>query len=215
MMENEDIVVGSLDIVKWYPSMELKRLIEVIMELMMEADLDVEEIDFDQLGIYIATSLTNEEIRNVDLEKVVPKRREGKRAGITNKDIWLTEGDKCQWILPERKPCKLEKQKMFTVGICIGVKLVMENHIYRFGGELRRQTSGGPIGVELTGALADLFMLYWDRKFLNKLKDLDIKIKGYKRFKDDTNIMLRPVQKDKYEENKMVTKTEQEMKNEK
>ena len=69
--------------------------------------------------------------------------------------------------MPERKPNRHEKHKMFAVGICIGVKLVMGNHIYRFGGELRRQNDGGPIGVELTGALADLFMLYWDRKFLN------------------------------------------------
>ena len=58
--------------------MELKRLIEVVMELMMEADLDVEEIDFDQLGIYIATSRTKEEINNADLEKVVPKRKKEK-----------------------------------------------------------------------------------------------------------------------------------------
>ena len=45
--ENEEIVVGSLDIVKWYPSMRLKRLIEIVMELMMEADMDVSEIDIE------------------------------------------------------------------------------------------------------------------------------------------------------------------------
>ena len=55
----------------------------------------------------------------------------------------------------------------------------------------------------------------WDRKFLNKLKDLDIQVKGYKRFKDDTNIMLRPVdRKLKYEENEMVMKTTEEMEKE-
>ena len=56
-MENEDIVVGSLDVVKWYPSMELKRLIEIIMELMMEADLDVGEIDFDQMASTLPLAL--------------------------------------------------------------------------------------------------------------------------------------------------------------
>ena len=173
--------------------MKLKRLIEVIMELMLEANLDVEEVDIDQLSIYIATNLNKKEIENEGLEKVVHTRKEGKRAGITNKDIWLTEGEKCQWEVPERKPTKPEKQKMFAVGICIGIRLVMENHIYRFGGELRRQKEGGPIGVELTGALADLFMLYWDRKFLNRLQEIGIEVKGYTRFKDDTNIMLNPV----------------------
>ena len=68
----------------------------------------------------------------------------------------------------------------------------MQNHIYKFGEELRGQREGGHIGVELTGALSDLLMLYWDRKFLNKLKEINIQVKGYKRFKDDTDIMLRP-----------------------
>lgn len=43
--ENEDIVIGSLDIIKWYPSMKIKRLLEIIMELIMETNLDLREID--------------------------------------------------------------------------------------------------------------------------------------------------------------------------
>ena len=91
----------------------------------------------------------------------------------------------------------------------------MENHIYKFGGELRRQQDGGPIGLELTGALADLFMLYWDRKFLNKLEELFINVKGYKRFKDDTDIMLEPVdRKMKFEEGHLALKTKEEIEKE-
>ena len=131
LKEGEDIIVGSLDIIKWYPSMKLKRLIEIVMELMMEADLDVEEINIDQLSIYIATNLSKEEIKEEKLEKVTHKRKSGKRAGITNREIWLTKGDKCQWDMPDRKPNKQEKQKMFAVGICIGIKLVMQNHIWQ------------------------------------------------------------------------------------
>ena len=47
MKENEEIIIRSLDVVKWYPSMKVKRLIEIILELMMEADLNIEEIDFE------------------------------------------------------------------------------------------------------------------------------------------------------------------------
>ena len=49
--DGEDIIIGSLDIVKWFPSIKVKRLIEIPMELIMEADLNVQEI-----SIYIATS---------------------------------------------------------------------------------------------------------------------------------------------------------------
>ena len=116
----------------------------------MEADLNLEEIEFEHLNIFLAVSLTKEEIKNKNLDQFIYRRKEGKRAGITNKNVWLTEGDKCQWDPPIRQPTKIEKQRMFAEGICVGVKTIMENHIYRFGEELRKQKNGGPIGVELT-----------------------------------------------------------------
>ena len=41
MKENENIIIGSLDIVKWYPSMKLKRIIEIVKTLMMETHLNL------------------------------------------------------------------------------------------------------------------------------------------------------------------------------
>jgi hypothetical protein len=58
-------------------------------------------------------------------------------------------------------------------------------------------------------------MLYWDRKFLTKLREINVVVKGYKRFKDDTNIMLIPVdRKLKYEKGNMVLKNEEELERE-
>ena len=110
---------------------------------------------------------------------------------------------------------ELEKRFFCAVGICIGVKLVMKNHIYKFGETLRRQNDGGPIGVELTGGLADLFMLYWDKKFLKKLEELNINVKGYKRFKDDTNIILNPADRNvKFSGGELVMKNIEEVEKE-
>ena len=159
--------------------------------------------------------MSKEEINKEGLEEVVHRRKVGKRAGITNQNIWQTEGDKSQWEMPLRDPYELEKRKMFAVGICIGVKLVMTNHIYKFGETLRRQNDGGPIGVELTGGLADLFMLYWDKKFLKKLEELNINVKGYKRFKDDTNIILNPADRNvKFSGGELVMKNIEEVEKE-
>ena len=58
-------------------------------------------------------------------------------------------------------------------------------------------------------------MLYWDRKFLTKLREINVVVKGYKRFKDDTSIMLNPVdRKLKYEKGNMVLKNEEELERE-
>ena len=45
------------------------------------------------------------------------------------------------------------------------------------------QRSGCPIGLALTGEVADCFMLDWDEKFKNKLKTLGIRLLLYLRLK--------------------------------
>ena len=73
------------------------------------------------------------------------------------------------------------------------VEFVMKNHIYSFDGKVYRQSAGGPIGLELTGVLAKIVMLWWDRKYLQKLTQLNIRLKLYKRYVDDQNSALGEV----------------------
>ena len=49
---------------------------------------------------------------------------------------------------------------MIAYAIEIGIKMVMRNHLYKFNGEVFIQGEGGPIGLELTGAIARVFMLW-------------------------------------------------------
>ncbi len=59
----------------------------------------------------------------------------------------------------------------------------MNNHTYKFNGEIFLQNGGGPIGLDLTGAIARVFMLSWDRKFLarvqNMARDIDWRMYMY------------------------------------
>ena len=50
----------------------------------------------------------------------------------------------------------------------------MKNHVYRFDNQLRVQANGGPIGLALTGEVAECYMMNWDKKFLRKTKDIGI-----------------------------------------
>ena len=54
-----------------------------------------------------------------------------------------------------------------------------------------KHKEGGPIGLALTGEIADCYMINWDRLFLAKLKSLGIDPAIYKRFKDDITILLK------------------------
>ena len=54
---------------------------------------------------------------------------------------------------------------------------------------MRRQSKGGPIGLDLTGDLAQIFMMWWERKYLEKLEQLDIRVPLYTRYVDDIIMM--------------------------
>ena len=70
----------------------------------------------------------------------------------------------------------------------------MKNHIYRFGNKIRIQKSGGPIGLGLTGEVADCNMIDWDKKYLKKLSSLGISPPLYARFKDDIAIVTEELE---------------------
>ena len=74
------------------------------------------------------------------------------------------------WILPERSPNEPEKRVMLAMAVTAGVVGVMENHVYRFDKDIRRQRDGGSIGNSLTGEVAKVVMAWWTRKFLTLAK---------------------------------------------
>ena len=69
------------------------------------------------------------------------------------------------------------------------------NHIYRFGNQIKLQSTGGPIGLALTGEVADCFMNKWDKLFLQKCKDMNIDSRMYSRFKDDIFVSALSLEK--------------------
>ena len=80
-----------------------------------------------------------------------------------------------------------QKKKLLGMAIAMGVKIVMSNHTYSVGDKFYLQTEGGPIGLELTGAIARVFMNSWDKKYLKKVKENGLDMKMYTRYIDDSN----------------------------
>ena len=75
------------------------------------------------------------------------------------------------------------------------IRTGMENHVYRFHNKLRIQKTGGPIGLALTGEVADCYILNWDKKFLTKLETLGMVPLVYSRLKDDILIAIEALEK--------------------
>ena len=69
------------------------------------------------------------------------------------------------------------------------INVAMSNHLYQFANTVRKQEDTGPTGFDMTGLAADLYLIWWDGKFQQWLKDLNIKTDINCRFKDDISIM--------------------------
>ena len=192
--EQGKLVVGSKDVKSFYPEMD----VEVAAE---EAKLEVErseleiEVNETELALYLACSMSQEEINQEGLEDVVHKRRykAGARPGLTCKAITAgstaRQADKA-WLLPNRAPNRTEKMRMIGCLIKSACRLVMHNHFYTFNNAIRKQKRGGAIGNKLTERLGKVLMKRHDKKYLSLLASLGLETEGFKRYVDDeTDVM--------------------------
>ena len=67
----KDSVVGSMDVKSRYPNLETLTVIEVVGEQFYVSNLEIEGVDYDEVGLYIALGRCKEYIRKV---KVCPTR---------------------------------------------------------------------------------------------------------------------------------------------
>ena len=153
--------------------------------------------------------LTIEEIKSEGFEEIVYIKKKAKRnknnnnpkKNISNDDKTsqtivnaddvaqnkekTKDNDKDKFEPPIRIPNAAEERKLLGKVIEIMIIAGMTNHVYRFNNTIRIQIDGGPIGLSLTGQVADCYMIDWDLKFLKKLEEYKMTPSLYSRFKDD------------------------------
>ena len=94
------------------------------------------------------------------------------------------------WLPPAEEHDEVTIRRMFTEAMKIVLLFIMQNHMYTFDNKIKLQSRGGPIGLELTGVLAQLLMVWWDRQFVKKVEDNGLKLRVYKRYVDDINVIM-------------------------
>ena len=83
---------------------------------------------------------------------------------------------------------------MLALALEVAVRACMDNHTYSLGTCWKRQTSGGAIGLKLTGAIAKVFMVWWCRVFGQTLRaatsDIEFELYLHKFYVDDHNLAM-------------------------
>ena len=197
----EQMIVGSTDVKALYPSLLAVPSTDIIVEVFMQNELKIEGVNYTEAGKYLTINLSAAEIDELGLKEVVCTRAKvgGRCPGMTTAEImgklYREEGEDAQSLFnpPKKQPTDGEKKIMLAQVVRVAMLAVLQNHTYQFNKEARLQSDGGPIGLELAGAMARVVMLWWDRKFL-KLAELNhVEIFMYKRYIDDENMALKPL----------------------
>ena len=177
--------VISMDVKALYPSMEWGEIIKSVEELIENSQEEIKNVDYEEVGKYIAVTVDKERIASEGLSNVIPERKRETGRAITvaylcnksNEDKWKTA----------RKPGKQQRKKMIAIAVAEGIRVCMSQHVYRVGDKTFLQQSGGPIGLELTGAVSRAFMHRWDNLYIERVRKSGIKMKLYERYVDDSN----------------------------
>ena len=208
------LVVGSKDVEAFYPSMDVDLAAEEVKQEVEESKVDI-EMDTNEAALYIACTMTPEEIEEEGLTNVVHRRRykNGPRPGLTCKAVVGGASQRLEdqaWIPPLRKPGRRQKKKMAGCILRSACKLVMQNHFYSYDNVIRRQTKGGAIGNKLTEKLGRLLMKRHDKKYLKLLKRLDIQEEIFDRYVDDELESLAAVEPGvRFEGGKLIVKEDE------
>ena len=204
--ETENIIVGSADVKALYPSLDVESCAAVVSEMFENSDVKVEGIDSEEVGLYLALNLSEGELKNKNISQFCPKRKSKNGAPPTITGCALSKDKEKKmkpWLNREKTPNEDETKKLLAEALRVVILFIMKNHIYQFDGEIRKQKNGGPIGLELTGDLAQIFMIWYDRELLKRMESENIKAVMYKRYVDDINMVIEKQNPEDTEENIM------------
>ena len=142
----------------------------------------------------MALNWSEEQCRSSKLRRILPTRRgkTGTRPGVRGTGpSGPTRGNQEQWkFRPDINLTGAEKKELIARVVEVAVAMLFQTHVYGFGGNYYRQTSGGPIGLRSTCAVARLVMKVCDDKWLARLEDLRVRIEEAIRYMDDGRTAL-------------------------
>ena len=184
-------VVGSMDIKSFYPSIRPDKVALIARHMWNRSGCSVKNVDIEKLALYVTEEIDKEKLKWLNLDQVLFK----KKSVVKENDIKSVNEKKKKsfdeiWDRPMRSPTDSETKTMIGLVLENIIKIAMKNHIYQFKNEVRIQNDSGATGFDLTGLVADVFMIWWDDRFSRRLEDLNIFPDVNLRFKDDLNLLL-------------------------
>ena len=183
--------IKSADIKALFPSMSAKLSKAAVKKMILKSGLKIEGINKWELVKFVAVTVPPEEIVESGLENVVPRRAKSATRKLTLNCLKSDKDDGEKWIPATAEPDEDQTRSLVALTLSHCVEVVMKNHTYRLGDKTILQSDGGPIGLELTGAVSRAFMMMWDELYLKAVEEEGLVMLLYYRYVDDSNQIVQ------------------------
>ena len=147
-----------------------------------------------ELGLYLALTTSPEVLTTMGIADVCPTRKTRRGRPPTTTASGSEEQKEKRfkpWNLPVKQPDGHLTRTRLREALRVVLTVIMKNHVSTINNEIRKQTKGGPIGLKLTGVLAQMFMIWWGKEFAARLDEMAIVAKMNKRYVDDINTAIQ------------------------
>ena len=123
--------IVSMDVKALYPSMRWDLITRAVKKMITKSELEVKNVDYHEVGKFLAIMMSEDEIMSEGLQHVIPKRVNPNTKRVTIGYLHEKNNDE-KWI-PARNPGRVQKRRMLALAIAIGVEQVMSQHTYKIG----------------------------------------------------------------------------------
>ena len=183
------------DVVGLFPAMKSENSGTIVRKRFEKSKMKIEGFKYNHGLRYIRMNqeLTTE-IEEIDY--LLPSRRtnNGRTPVMSGSSIRAKDDDpETQWSFPKQEDALTEWERRQIVARTaeIGVRAIFENFTYRWGGEVYRQSSGGPIGCRVTMAVARIVMADWAENYRYILENSGLLIPLLTGYVDDNHQLTR------------------------
>ena len=194
-LNSEDLFVGSLDASALYPSLDIQKTSRIVGDLVREAGIQWEGVDFRRASIYVAMEMEEYKVIRRNLQHLIPRRRHGFGTKAKKPSVKTTETDdkpeSARWKFFRDPSTYTEAEKNLVMGVVVEmlIKTTFSTHYYLWKGQVYKQQGGGPIGLRATGSCAKAVMDKWLACFEDKLAKCGIDLHLITKYVDDVLIV--------------------------
>ena len=188
-----ELLVGSADVKALYPSLDIEHASQIVAETFYKSEYTIEEVNTRELSLYLSLNMSPKELEEANIAQYCHTRKNkvGAPPKLSGSGIDNNIDNRYKsWIEPEEEPDENTEKKMISIALKVAIKFIMKNHIYKVNNQIKRQKKGGAIGLELTGDIAQIYMVWWDIQMKKKLYENNIVLLIYIRYVDDINMII-------------------------